>query len=42
MDDVPVFDPDRDLTALPGVAPHPLHAVLLKAHDEVRRGWSRS
>ncbi|MBD0673115.1 hypothetical protein [Streptomyces sp. CBMA156] len=38
MDDLPLIDPDRDLAAVPGAAPHPLHAALLKAHDEVRRG----
>ncbi|MFE7558428.1 hypothetical protein [Kitasatospora sp. NPDC057500] len=37
MDDLPLFDPDRDLTAFPGAGPHPLHAALLRAHDEVRR-----
>ncbi|MFE6869210.1 hypothetical protein ACFVFS_21955 [Kitasatospora sp. NPDC057692] len=37
MDDLPLIDPDRDLTAFPGTAPHPLHAALLTARDRVRR-----
>ncbi|GAA1394564.1 hypothetical protein GCM10009639_28770 [Kitasatospora putterlickiae] len=37
MDDLPLFDPDRDLTDFPGTAPHPLRAALLTARDRVRR-----
>ncbi|WP_380282331.1 hypothetical protein [Kitasatospora purpeofusca] len=38
MDDLPLIDPDRDLAAVAGAAPHRLHGALLRAHAEVRRG----